>query len=296
MSHALQILHGGFPSVSVLFPGVSVCAVSHALQILHGGAWLELLQLPPLSRGHRSLAEAGGTLFSFFFAKHIIVWRLFRNIHPSLQCSSRSLIHASSYDCYFSTCTSCTVPLSLGHSVHSFCFEALSQLNVSEPQLIFKYHGQWKEGVLAAKRHVCLSLLLLVFLSVERHLCLTLLLLVFLSVERHLCLTLLLLVFLSVERHLCLTLLLLVFLSVERHLCLTLQLLVFLSVERHLCLSLLLSWLTVDASLCKLSLQRVFVALLGSTKIAFSFLELAEQPALGMSTPSVLATWPARCS
>ena len=106
------------------------------------------------------------------------------------------------------------MPLPLGHSVHSFCFEALSQLNVSEPELIFKYHGQWQEGILAAKRHVCLSLLLLVFLSAER----------------------------------------------------------------HLCLSLLLSWLTVDTSLCKLSLQRVFVALPRSTKIAFSFLELAEQP------------------
>ena len=138
------------------------------------------------------------------------------------------------------------MPLPLGHSVHIFCFEALSQLNVSEPELIFKYHGQWKEGVLAAKRHVCLSLLLLVFLSVERHLCLTLLLLVFLTARRHLCLSLLLLVFLSAER--------------------------------HLCLSLLLSWLTVDTSLCKLSLQRVFVALPRSTKIAFSFLELAEQP------------------
>ena len=39
--------------------------------------------------------------FSFFFfffssvAKHIIVGRLFKNIHPSLQYSSRSLIHAS---------------------------------------------------------------------------------------------------------------------------------------------------------------------------------------------------------
>ena len=31
-------------------------------------------------------------------AKHIIVGRLFRNIHPSLQCSSRSLIRASLYD------------------------------------------------------------------------------------------------------------------------------------------------------------------------------------------------------
>ena len=33
-----------------------------------------------------------------FFAKHIIVGLLFRNIHPSLQYSSRSRIHTSLYD------------------------------------------------------------------------------------------------------------------------------------------------------------------------------------------------------
>ena len=51
-------------------------------------------------------------------AKHIIVGRSFINIHLSLQYSSRSLIHASLYDS-FSTCTSSTMPLSLGHSVHA---------------------------------------------------------------------------------------------------------------------------------------------------------------------------------
>ena len=31
--------------------------------------------------------------FVLFFAKRIIVWHLFRNIHPSLQCSSHSFMH-----------------------------------------------------------------------------------------------------------------------------------------------------------------------------------------------------------
>ena len=46
--------------------------------------------------------------------------RLFRNIHLSLQYSSRSRIHASLYD----ICTSCTMPLPLGHSVQALysCF------------------------------------------------------------------------------------------------------------------------------------------------------------------------------
>ena len=171
-------------------------------------------------------------------------------------------------------------------------------------------------------------LLLVVFLSVQRHLCLSLLLMVFLSVQRHVCLMspaagLSLCWPSSVFKspaaglsHCCTPSVsevsCWVFLSVERHLCLSLPLLVFLTAVCHLCLrspagsfsllnaicvwSLLLSWLTADASLCKLSLQPVFVALPGNSKIAFSFLELAEQPALGMSTPSVLATWPARCS
>ena len=38
--------------------------------------------------------------FSFFFAKHIIVGRLFRYIHPPLQYSSRSRIYASLYHMY----------------------------------------------------------------------------------------------------------------------------------------------------------------------------------------------------
>ena len=59
-------------------------------------------------------------LFCFcFFAKHNIVGRLFRNIHPSLQYSSHSRIHTSLYD-FFLTCTSCTMPLPLGYSVHNF--------------------------------------------------------------------------------------------------------------------------------------------------------------------------------
>ena len=28
-----------------------------------------------------------------------------------------------------------------------FSFLSFPQLNISEPELIFKYHGQWKEGV-----------------------------------------------------------------------------------------------------------------------------------------------------
>ena len=40
---------------------------------------------------HRSMV----VIFVLFFAKHIIVGRLFKNIHPSLQYSSRSFIHAS---------------------------------------------------------------------------------------------------------------------------------------------------------------------------------------------------------
>ena len=38
--------------------------------------------------------------FFFFLAKHIIVGRLFRNIHPSLQYSSHSRIHTSLYDLF----------------------------------------------------------------------------------------------------------------------------------------------------------------------------------------------------
>ena len=37
-----------------------------------------------------------------------------------------------------------TVPLPLGYSVHNFHFLSISQLNILEPELIFKY-GQWKD-------------------------------------------------------------------------------------------------------------------------------------------------------
>ena len=57
----------------------------------------------------------------FCFAKHMIVGRLFRNIHPSLQYSSHSRIHTFLYD-FFLTCTSRTMPLPLGYSVHNFHF------------------------------------------------------------------------------------------------------------------------------------------------------------------------------
>ena len=49
----------------------------------------------------------------FLFFCHITVRRLFRNIHPSSQCSSRSLIHVSVYDMY-----TCTVPFPLDYGVH----------------------------------------------------------------------------------------------------------------------------------------------------------------------------------
>ena len=58
--------------------------------------------------------------FFFFLAKHIIVGRLFRNIHPSLQYSSHSRIHTSLYDFFPLTCTTRTMPLPLGYSVHNF--------------------------------------------------------------------------------------------------------------------------------------------------------------------------------
>ena len=57
------------------------------------------------------------------FAKQIIVGRLSRNIHPSLQYSSRSRIHTSLYDDFFLTCTSCTMPF--GYSVHNLLVSEL---------------------------------------------------------------------------------------------------------------------------------------------------------------------------
>ena len=59
--------------------------------------------------------------FLLFFAKYIIVRRLFRNIHPSLQYSSHSRIHTPLYD-VFLTCTCRTMPLPLCYSVHNFFF------------------------------------------------------------------------------------------------------------------------------------------------------------------------------
>ena len=60
-----------------------------------------------------------GIFLLLFFAKHMIVRRLFRNIHPSLQYSSHSRIHKSLYDffpshvhpalCLFPSVTACTI-------------------------------------------------------------------------------------------------------------------------------------------------------------------------------------------
>ena len=88
----------------------------------------------------------GFVLLFFTFSMHIIVGRLFRKIHPSLQYSARPFIHAFLYDlfpphvhpalCLFPLVTVCTV----------FVFR-LFTIHISEPELILKYHGQWKEGV-----------------------------------------------------------------------------------------------------------------------------------------------------
>ena len=74
--------------------------------------------------------------FFFFFAKHIIVGRLFRNIYPWLQYSSRSLIHASLYYFFSSlTCTSCTVPLPLVTVYTMFVFRLFT----------IKHFGAWAD-------------------------------------------------------------------------------------------------------------------------------------------------------
>ena len=101
--------------------------------------------------GFRPLCESlCGHLFFFFFflAKHIIVGRLFRNIHPSLQYFSHSRIHTSLYDFFPCMCIPhyASSP-SLQCAQFSFLSFSQSLLNISEPELIFKYHGQWKEGV-----------------------------------------------------------------------------------------------------------------------------------------------------
>ena len=83
--------------------------------------------------------------FKFTFAMHITEGRLFRNIQSSLQYSSRSLIHAS---CMIFSHMYILHYASFPWSQRAqFSFLGFIQLNVSEPELIFKYHGQWKEGV-----------------------------------------------------------------------------------------------------------------------------------------------------
>ena len=73
--------------------------------------------------------------------------RLFRNIHPSLQYSSRSLIHASLYD-FCSSHVLAALSLFPLVTVYTFLFLSFSHLNtISESETIFKYHGQGKEGV-----------------------------------------------------------------------------------------------------------------------------------------------------
>ena len=55
----------------------------------------------PLSIGYASDIRTAINVVVFvflFFAKHIIMRLLFRNIHPSLQYFSRSCIHTSLYD------------------------------------------------------------------------------------------------------------------------------------------------------------------------------------------------------
>ena len=66
--------------------------------------------------------------FVFVFAKHISVGRLFRNIHPSLQYSSRARIHTSLYD-FLLACTSCTMPLRTDTLSASFFFKTSSSVS-----------------------------------------------------------------------------------------------------------------------------------------------------------------------
>ena len=55
----------------------------------------------------------------FVFANYIIVGRLFRNIHPSLEYSSCSCIHTSLYDFFFFL--SLSLSLSLSHVHPALC-------------------------------------------------------------------------------------------------------------------------------------------------------------------------------
>lgn len=71
----------------------------------------------------------GYTHVFIFFAKHIIVGRLFRYIHPPFKYSSRSGIYASLYDIYM---------LQYASSAWLKCAQ-FSFLNISESELIFNF-------------------------------------------------------------------------------------------------------------------------------------------------------------
>ena len=70
-----------------------------------------------------SICSSPLSLSSFNVAKHISVGRLFKNIHPSLQYTSRSLIHASLYDFFFFFFFSHVLFFPRGHSIHIFVCE-----------------------------------------------------------------------------------------------------------------------------------------------------------------------------
>ena len=79
---------------SVLFV---VCSAGDSLELYP----LLCLLLLPCTESLLSMNNIGWFrwgFFFFFFAKHIIVGLLFRNIHPSLQYFSHSCIHTSLYD------------------------------------------------------------------------------------------------------------------------------------------------------------------------------------------------------
>ena len=86
--------------------------------------------------------------------------RLFRNIHQSLHYSSVLLTHSRVLSFLFFIffhawtllhCRLCRLfSPGLGHNVHNFRFywsfavTVTISITVSEPELIFRYHGQWK--------------------------------------------------------------------------------------------------------------------------------------------------------
>ena len=59
----------------------------------------------------------------------------------------RSLIHASLHDSFLFHRFILHYTFSALVTVYTFSLKALSHLNVTEPELIFKYQRQWKEGV-----------------------------------------------------------------------------------------------------------------------------------------------------